>query len=404
MLSVKEAQERILAQIKVLDALELSVTEAHGCVLAETVTAPEDLPPSATAATDGFALRSEDTASAESSPVSLTVIGEAHAGRPFAGRIAFGEAVRVFSGSKIPDGSDTIVRREDVAVVGSSMAIGRAVRPRVNVRPAGQDVAKGDPVMQEGQRIRGMDVGVLAALGRARVLVRPRPRVVTFSTSDDPAAAAIGESGISRDPSAYAMAGMIREAGSEATRGGVVSTDPDALREKFESYLPQADAFVTAGGISDTHASHVRTAVSKMGDVDLWQIAVRPDITIAVGNVQGRPFLGLPSGPVGVIMAFELFGRPALLKLAGRQTVRRPEVEAVFEDNFDHQMGRESYLRVRAWRDESGWRARLSGRQGPSVVAAVAGANALAVLPADRGPAQPGERVRLLLLEPLEGW
>jgi molybdopterin molybdotransferase len=401
MLSVKEAQDRILQRISVLDPLELSVAEAHGCVLAETATAPEDLPATPSAAGDGFALRSEDTTSADAAPVSLTVIGEANAGRPFAGRVAFGETVRVTSGATLPDGSDAIVRKEDVAVVGSSMAIGRAVARGDNVRPAGQDVARGDPVMQEGQRIRGMDVGVLSALGRSRVLVRPRPRVVTFVTSDESGSA--GEGG-GRDPSSYALAGMSREAGSEVTRGGSVPADTDVLREKFQSYLPQADVFITSGGLGEGPESHVRAAVEKLGSLDVWQIAVRPDTTIAFGDVQGRSFFALPAGPVGVIVAFELFVRPALLQLAGRQTVRRPEVDAVLDDAFEHQLGREAYLRVRAWRDESGWRAKLSGRQGPSVVSTVAGSNALAIVPSDKGAMQPGEHVRLILLEPLEGW
>src|SRR5919109_2239392 len=127
MLPAKDAQDRILQRISVLDPLELSVTEAHGSVLAETVTAPEDLPSTATAGVDGFAVRSEDTSGAGANPVSLTVIGEAHAGRPFTGRVAFGEAVRVTAGAPIPDGSDAIVRKDDVAVVGSSMAVGRIV-------------------------------------------------------------------------------------------------------------------------------------------------------------------------------------------------------------------------------------------------------------------------------------
>jgi molybdopterin biosynthesis enzyme len=197
---------------------------------------------------------------------------------------------------------------------------------------------------------------------------------------------------------------MTREAGSEVTRGGTVPADADLLREKFQSFLPQADVFITTGGLTDAISSHVRAAVEKLGSVDVWPISVRPETQVAFGNVQGRSFFGLPSGPVEVILAFEMFVRPALLKLAGRQTVRRPEVEAAIEDGYDHQMGRETYLRVRAWRDDSGWRAKLSGRQGPSVVSTVAGANALAVIPADKGAVQPGDRARVILLEPLEGW
>lgn len=403
MLSVKEAQERILQRISVLDPLELSVTEAHGCVLAETVTAPEDLPQSQTASVDGFALRAEDTSQASATPVSLTIIGEASTTRPFAGRVAFGEAVRVSIAAPLPEGSDVIISRDDVAVVGSSMAIGRTLRTSENVRPAGEDVARGDPVMQEGQRVRGMDVGVLAALGRSRVLVRPRPRVVTFSTPDE-LGAQPPPGGMARDPNSFALAGMTREAGSEVTRGGLVAGDADALREKFQSFLPQADVFLTSGGISDDRESHVRAAVAKLGEVDLWTISARPALSVAFGAVQGRPFFGLPSSPVALVLAFELFVRPALLRLAGRKTVFRPEVEAVFDEPFEQRPGRETFLRVRAWRDEGGWRARLSGRQAPSVVSTVAAANALAVLPSDRGPVQSGDPVRLVLLEPLEGW
>jgi molybdopterin molybdotransferase len=405
MLSVSEAQQRILERISVLDPLELSITDSHGCVLAETVTAPEDLPPFPSAASDGFAIRSTDTTNAGSSAVSLTIIGEAAAGRPFAGRVTHGEAVRISAGAALPDGTDTVARKEDVAVVGSSMAIGKSIAAADTVRPAGEDVAKGDPIMQAGQRVRGMDVGVLAALGRSRVQVRPRPRVVTFSAGDQLAEPGqpLGE-GTVRESNSFALGGMTREAGSEPTRGGIVAPDADVLREKFQSYLPQADVFVTAGGLTDDSASPVRTAADALGDVDVWTISSRPDITVAFGMIQGRPLFGLPENPVAATLAFEMFVRPSLLKMAGRATLHRPEVTASLEDGFEERPGRESYLRVRAWRDDSGWRARLAGRQGPSVISSVAGANALAVLGSDKGFVQPGEQVKLILLEPLEGW
>lgn len=405
MLSVAEAQQRILERISPLDALELSITDAHGCVLAETVTAPEDLPASPSAATDGFAIRSADTGDAASSPVSLTIIGEAATGRPFAARVTHGEAVRISAGASLPEGTDAIVRREEVAVVGSSMAIGKAIAPSSNVRPAGEDVAKGDPVMQDGQRVRGMDVGVLAALGRSRVLVRPRPRVVTFAAGDhlaEPGQAA-GEGGV-RESNSFALGGMTREAGSEPTRGGIVPSDADALHEKFQSYLPQADVFVTTGGVGEDEGAAVRRYADRMGDIEMWTISARPDITVAFGTISARPVFGLPENPVAATIAFELFVRPALLKMAGRRTLQRPEVIATLEDGFDHRGGREAYLRVRAWRDDSGWRARLAGRQGESVIASIAGANGFAVLPSNGGAVRPGDQARLILLEPLEGW
>jgi molybdopterin molybdotransferase len=403
MLSASEAQQRILERISVLEPLELSIIDAHGCVLAETVTAPEDLPPYASAAADGFAIRSSDTTNASSTAVSLTIIGEAAAGRPFAGRVTHGEAVRVSAGASLPDGTDTVTRKDDVAVVGSSMAIGKPIPGGENIRPSGEDVSKGDPIMQDGQRIRGMDVGVLAALGRARVLVRPRPRVVTFSVGEQLAEPGqpVGEGAI-RESNSFALGSMTREAGAESTRGGVVVPDVEVLKEKFQAYLPQADVFLSAGGLTGNEA--VRLAADGLGAFDIWEITCRPDVRIGYGTIQKRPLFALPENPVAATLAFELLVRPALLKMGGRRTLHRPEVTATIEDTYDQRAGRETYLRVRAWRDDSGWRARLAGKQGASVVSSVAGANALAVLPSDKGAVHPGDEARLILLEPLEGW
>jgi molybdopterin molybdotransferase len=403
MLSASEAQQRILERIAVLDPLELSITDAHGCVLAETVTAPEDLPAHATAAIDGFALRSSDTTSASSSAVSLTIIGEAALGRPFAGRVTHGEAIRITAGASLPDGTDTVARKGDVAVVGSSMAVGKPIGAGENIRPSGEDVSKGDPVMQDGQRVRGMDVGVLAALGRSRVLVRPRPRVVTFSAGDYLAepGSQVAEGAV-RESNSFALGSMTREAGAETTRGGIVPLDAEVIKEKFQAYLPQADVFLTAGGLVGAEA--VRTAADGLGAFDVWEISCRPDIKVGYGTIQKRPLFALPENPVAATLAFELLVRPALLKMGGRRTLQRPEVLATMEDGHQQQPGRETYLRVRAWRDDSGWRARLAGRQGPSVISSVAGANALAVLPADKATLHPGDQARLVLLEPLEGW
>ncbi len=403
MLAVSDARDRVLEKTSPLEPLEMSVTDAHGCVLAETVTAPEDLPPHPTAAIDGFAIRSDDTSSAETAPVSLTIIGETAATRPFAGRVSHGEAVRIAVGASLPEGTDAVVHKDDVAVVGSSMAVGHAIPAGRDVRPAGEDIARGDPVMQEGQRVRGQDVGVLAAIGRARVNVRPRARVITFSLGDDSKSTA--DTGLARDSSSFAIAGMTREAGAEPTRPGMVAPAPEALREKFQSYLPQADVFVVAAPLENGAQTALREAIEVIGEIDFWTISSRPPLTVGIGSVQGRPLFALPENPVAVLIAFELFVRPALLKMSGRRTLLRPEVDAALEDGYEQPTGKESYLRVRAWRDDTGgWRARLSGRQGPGVVSSLAGANALAVLPADTTTVAPGGHVRLVLLEPLEGW
>jgi len=405
MLKVEEARERILAKVAPLEALELPVTEAHGCVLAEVVTAPEDLPSFASSAMDGFALRAEDTLRASTNPVSLTIVGEAAAGKPFPGRVAFGEAARIFTGAAIPEGADAIVKQEDVAVVGSSLAIGKPASPGEHIRPSGEDVKRGETVFGEGQRLRGMDVGVLAALGRQRVSVRPRPRVVVMSTGDElkePGQPLLP--GEIRDSNSFAIRGMARECGATPSAGGIVRDDPNALREKIQAYLPQADAFIVSGGVSVGDHDHVRSVLGQLGEVDFWQVAVKPGKPLAFGFIEGRPFFGLPGNPVSATVTFELFVRPALMRMCGRRTLFRPEVEARFEDTIRQAPGRETYLRARAWRDGEGWHARLAGGQGSNLVTSVAKANAFAVIPADRDALTPGDVIRLILLEPLEGW
>jgi molybdopterin molybdotransferase len=229
--------------------------------------------------------------------------------------------------------------------------------------------------------------------------------VVVFSTGDElrEPGQPLGP-GLVRDSNSFTVAGMVRESGSEPTRGGMVADDADVLREKFQSFLPQADVFVTSGGIARGEDDHVRAAVAKLGQVDLWEVSVNPGGSLAFGAVEGRPFFGLPGNAVAVVIAFELFVRPALLKMAGRQTLNRPEVEGVLEDGFRRDGHGETYLRVRAWQNDGAWRARLAGKQGQNIVSSVAGANALAVIGNERASVSPGDSVRLLLLEPLEGW
>lgn len=313
--------------------------------------------------------------------------------------------MRIFTGSVVPEGADAIVAQEDVAVVGSSMAVGRPVPAGSNIRPAGEDVARGEPVMQEGQRLRGMDVGVLAALGRAHVLVRPRPRAVVFSTGDElrEPGQPLGPGEI-RDSNSFTIAGMAREAGAEPVRAGIVPDDPDKLRERLQAYLPQADMFLTSGGVSVGEHDYVRDVLGELGKIEMWQVAVKPGKPLAFGFIEDRPFFGLPGNPVAVTVTFELFVRPSILQMAGRRNLDRPQVEAEFQDGYQQRPGRETYLRVRAWREGAGWKAKLVGRQGSNIVTSVAKSNALAVLPATKGDLYPGERVRLVLLEPLEGW
>lgn len=404
LLSVDEAREKIVNSLTPLEPLELPIAEAQGCVLADAVLAPEDVPPFPSSAIDGFALRASDTAAASSSPVGLTVVGEASTTGAYAGRLAAGEAVRIVAGASIPEGADTVVTPDDVAVVGSSLAVGKPIPPGMHVNAAGGDVRAGTALLDAGQRIRGMDLGVLSALGMTRARVHPKPRAVVFSTGDelvDPGA--VSKPGQVRDSNSYMLCGMVREAGGSPVRVGIVPEDPDKLRELFLSYLPQADLFLTTGGVGASR-NHVPTVVQQLGSLDFWQVNVKPGKSLAFGNVSGRPIFGLPTNPAAAAISFELFVRSAILRMGGRRMLRRPEVVAFAHSPLINNSGCEMFIRVRTWRDEVGWRAAPVGPQDASPVSATGRTNALAAIPGDVETIPAGGEVRLILLEPLEGW
>lgn len=405
MLTVDEARDKILAAIGPLDPIELPLSEVAGCVTASDVIATEDLPTFPSSAMDGFAVRSSDTASAHTAPLGLSVVGESAAGRPFDGRVASGEAVRIFTGAAIPEGADAVIPQEDVAAVGSSVAIGRPVQPGTFVRPAGQDVRVGETVIGAGRRLRGMDVGVCAALGRTRVEVHPRPRVLVLSNGDELREPGVPLTpGLVRDSNSYALSGMVREAGLDAVRLGIVGDSPNLLREKITHHLPQADCFLISGGVSVGDHDHVREVVEQMGSIEFWKVAVKPGKPIAFGLIDGRPFFGLPGNPASAVVTFELFVRPALLRMAGRRVIRRPETPAILEDAAPGDKARETWLRVSARRTSDGFRAVLAGGQGSNLVGSIARCNALACIPAGTEAVRAGDQVRLMLLDSSEDW
>ena len=220
--------------------------------------------------------------------------------------------------------------------------------------------------MQEGQRVRGMDVGVLAALGRSRVLVRPRPRVVTFSAGEHLAepGQTMGEAAV-RESNSFSLSSMAREAGAESTRAGVIPVDAEVIKDKFQTYLPQADVFVTSGGLTGARSGPRRPPTASARSTSGRSRAVRTS-AIGYGTIQKRPLFALPENPVAAVLAFELMVRPALLKMGGRRTLHAARGRrGASRTPTSSAPGRETYLRVRAWRDDSGWRARLAGRQGP---------------------------------------
>ncbi|MGZ5354444.1 MAG: molybdopterin molybdotransferase MoeA [Actinomycetota bacterium] len=404
LLPVDEARERLLSKISPLQPLELPLTEAYGCVLARDVVADADMPPFASSAMDGFAVRSSDVASASpASPVELSVAGRALIGQRPEGTVGGGEAMRIATGAPIPAGADTIVPIEDCEPGDGTVRILAAPAEGRHIRPAAEDVRAGDPLVSAGRRLQAPELGLLAASGVSHPLVRPRARVVVVSTGDElipPTQSP--EFGQIHDSNAYTLFAALREAGAVPMLAGIVRDDVDALKDVVLSHMVQADAFVSSGGVSVGERDVVKAAFFRRGELDFYKVAMQPGMPQAFGHIEGKPYFGLPGNPVSVFVSFEVFIRPALMKMMGRRSLYRPEIGARLDRAISGPSGKTQYARVRVKRTSDGWVASPTGARGSNLIATVARANGLAIIPPGVETADEGTEVRVLLFRSME--
>jgi molybdopterin molybdotransferase len=404
LIAVDDARERVLGQIKPLQPLELPLTEAYGCVLAKSLVAERDIPDFASSAMDGFAVRSSEVADASpTSPVELRVVGRAMIGERPEGTVGGGEAFAIATGAPVPAGADMIVPVENTEVTDGFVRILSGSAAGKHVRPSGEDVRAGETLVQAGRRLQAPELGLLATAGFSHPAVHPRPRVVILSTGDElipPSQAA--EYGQVHDSNAYTLFAALREAGAVPRIAGISKDDVDAFKELVLSNLTQADAFISSGGVSVGERDVVKSAFFRRGEVDFFKVAMQPGMPQGFGEIEGRPYFGLPGNPVSVFVSFEVFVRPALMKMMGRRQLFRPEVPARLEEDVTGPVGKTQFARVRVRRTKDGWVATPTGGRGSNLIATVAKANGLAIVPAGVETAQAGSSVNVMLFRSME--
>jgi molybdopterin molybdotransferase len=353
---------------------------------------------------DGFAVRAEDLAGVRpENPITLRVTGHARIGREPRQSLGPGEAIRIDTGAPIPEGVDGVVPIENCRVKDDRVFVLERVPAGKHVRPPAEDARAGDVLVPEGRKLGGPELGLLAAAGIDPVAVRPRPRVVVISTGDelvephrDPGFGQI------RDANAHTLYGAVREAGASCFLAGIVGDDVDQFKELLLSQLGQADVFISSGGVSVGEHDVVKRAFFRRGTVDFFKVAMQPGMPQAFGVIEGRPYFGLPGNPVSVFVSFEVFVRPALLKLGGRRDLDRPEVTATLDSEVSGPAQKTVFARVRVRHDGEGWRAESTGTRFSNLLSTVARANGLAIIPpgVERIPA--GETCRVMLFRSLE--
>jgi molybdopterin molybdotransferase len=398
-----EHLENVLAGIHPLSPLELGLMDAHGCVLAEDIVAPADLPGFDNSAMDGYAVRSEEVAAAtESDPVVLPVTGDVAAGPMSPLRVMPGVCVRIMTGAMMPAGADTVVPVEHTDGGVAQVAVHRAAPPGQHLRRAGEDVKAGETVLTSGTHLGAVQVGLAAAVGRARLVVRPRPRVVVVSTGSE--LVEPGETlspGRIVDSNSPALTAAALEAGAIAYRVGIVPDDPRRLAATLEDQLVRADVLVTSGGVSVGAYDVVKEVLSRLGTVRFDEVAMQPGKPQAFGTIgpDATPVFGLPGNPVSALVSFEAFVRPALRRMLGATPIERPRVRAATTEPLRSPAGKRSFLRVALEVRDGVYAVTPVSGAGSHLLAGMARANALAVVPEDVEELPQGAAVEVLVLE-----
>jgi molybdopterin molybdotransferase len=399
MLTVEEAQAQILGRVRTVETESLDVTGALGRVLAESIVSRREIPPWPNSSMDGYAIRAGDTLRV---PARLHVVAHIAAGVLPSRTIASGEAARIFTGAPLPDGADAVVPQEDVAVEGDHVRVPQGIASGAYVRHRGEDVRPGDEVLGAGQRIGAAEVGLLATLGHSPVRVYRRPRVAVLSTGNE--LVDLGaEPGPGQIPNTntYSLMAQVCEAGALAVNLGIARDDLGAIERRLEAGR-DADVLLSSAGVSVGEFDLVREALTRAGaELHLWQVSMRPGKPITFGSMGRSLVFGLPGNPVSAMVTFELFVRPALLRMSGHTAIDRPALFARARSPIPNPGHRRGYLRVQLRRHGDGFEAELTGDQGSAILRSMTLADGLAVVPGDTTIAA-GERVQVILLRPLE--
>ncbi|HYN75301.1 MAG TPA: gephyrin-like molybdotransferase Glp [Candidatus Limnocylindria bacterium] len=403
MKTVDEHLADCLRGIDVLAPIELQLLDAQSCVLAEDVTAGTDLPVFDNSAMDGYAVRAADVATASpTTPVILPVVGDVPAGSTAAHGLAHGTAIRIMTGAPLPAGADAVVQVELTDGGIAKVQINGAVPVGRHVRRGGDDLVRGDLVLPAGTRLGPRQLGLLAAIGRDRVLARPKPRVVVLSTGSElvePGAPAVG--GQIWDSNSFLITTAAREAGAVAFRIGIVPDEPKQLLDAIEDQLIRADLVVTTGGVSVGAYDVVKEVMSRLGTVEFDRISMQPGMPQGRGVIgpDRTPIFTLPGNPVSAYVSFEVFVRPVIRQLLGARTIYRPEVRAASLTGFSSPAGKRQFARGALGVEDGRYVVQPLDGQGSHRVRDLAYSNSLIVVPEDVTEVPEGGTVKVMVLE-----
>ncbi len=393
MISLHEAQEYVLSNIRPLEPIQLPINQALGLLTAEELVSSLDVPGFDNTAVDGYAVHAADLLGASpTTPVVLQVSETIAAGTISTRPLESGQAVRIMTGAKIPSGADAVVMVEDTtgSPTATSVQVNASVGAGANIRRRGSDFRGGQPLLPKRSPVNPATIGVFASLGLEEVLVYPRPRVGVLSTGSELSIGGELSDGHIRDSNRPSLLAALTQLGAEPVDLGLVRDDRDALAAAFENAATTCDAIVTSGGVSVGDFDLTKVVLKELshGSMRWMQIAIRPAKPFAFGLIGSTPLFALPGNPVSALVSFELLVGPALRTMMGSTLPFKSPVQArALELLRGSDDGRTSFIRTHAAIVDDELTIQSSGEQGSHVLSAMARANALAII-------EPGEEVQ----------
>ncbi|HHJ3167501.1 TPA: bifunctional molybdopterin-guanine dinucleotide biosynthesis adaptor protein MobB/molybdopterin molybdotransferase MoeA [Vibrio parahaemolyticus] len=398
-LSVVQGQEKVLSLVNTVSEIEAcKIENAYGRVLAEDIISPVNVPQYTNSAMDGYAIRSDDV-----DRDSYQVVAEVMAGHAYDQPLEVGQAVKIMTGAPTPLNGDTVVMREQASQEGDKVTFdGANIKAGQNVRQAGEDLAIGSDVFTAGTRLTSPEMGMIASLGFGEANVFRKLKVAVFSTGDEVQTPGTEQKANSiYDSNRFTIMGMLEKLGCEILDFGILEDNEQLMIEALENASAQADVVMTSGGVSVGDADYIKLALDKLGQIDFWRINMRPGRPLAFGQINNKPFFGLPGNPVAVMVSFINFVEPALRKMQGEQGWKPLKVNAIATENLRSRQGRTEFSRGIYELDDTGrLTVRTTGKQGSGILRSMSEANCLIEISPAIDTVKAGESVTII---PLQG-
>ncbi len=404
-IAIEEAKQILLKQNLNIKLIDIPISEGLGYILAEDIISDINMPPFDRSPLDGYAVRSVDIVNAsKENPIRLEVIDSIAAGYVSDKKVGKGQAIRIMTGAKIPQGADVIIMYEITDFTDEEVKIYNSFVANSNIVKAGEDIEFGDIILKKGKTLGVADIGILATLGKKNVKVYKKPRVGILATGDE--LVNIEEeikNGKIRNSNSYTIAAAVEKLGGQAIMLGISRDDIDFIKEKLKDSIEDVDMIITTGGVSVGDADLVKEAFQELGgDILFWRVNMKPGTPIAVAKYKDKLLFGLSGNPAAAYMTFELFVRPIIKRLRGNKDYSLKKLSSILKNDFTKVSKQNRYVRGRTYYEDGQVFTELPSKHSSGVLSSLSNTNSLFFVKAGKGPYRSGDKVEIELLDLLE--